>query len=117
MISQLLNDPLIAPLWAFALLSLAVFVLTIWRSIEASQFDVQKLPRLLDTLVLRKLVPLGILGIVAKTAGDATTADVLTTAYIAGIVAAAAAEAKQLLDAIKGDTFPPEIAMTDSPSV
>ena len=115
MISQLLNDPLIAPLWAFALLSLAVFVLTVWRSIEASQFDVNKLPKLLDTLVLQKLVPLAILGIAAKTVTDATVGDALVVAYIAGIVAASAAEVRQLIDAVKGDTFPPEIAMTDSP--
>jgi hypothetical protein len=116
MISQLLNDPLIAPLWAFALLSLAVFVLTIWRSIEASQFDVNKLPKLLDTLVLQKLVPLAILGVAAKTVSDATVGDALVVAYIAGIVAAGAAEVRQLIDAVKGDTFPPEIAMTDSPN-
>jgi hypothetical protein len=115
MISQLLNDPLVTPLWAFALLSLAVFVLTVWRSIEAGQFDLNKLPRLLDSLVLQKLVPLAVLGIAAKVVSDPTTSDALVVAYLAGVVAAAAAEVKQLLAALTGTTFPPDFPMTDVP--
>jgi len=113
MIETFLRDPLVQPLWAFALLSLAVFVLTVWRAIEAGQFDVHKLPQLLDTLVLRKLVPLAVLGIVAKTAVDPVTSDALTGFYLAGVLAAAAAAVAKLIDAVKGQTFPPEISMTD----
>jgi len=106
MIARFLTDPLVAPLWGLAVLSLAVFVLTVWRSIEDAQFDLSKLPRILDTLVLRKLVPLALLGVAAKAVGDTTSADALTVAYAAGIAAAAAAELGQLIDAIRGNTIP-----------
>jgi len=113
MIERYLNDPLVAPLWALAALSLAVFVLTVWRAIEAGAFDLAKLPRLLDTLVLRRLVPLALLGATAYAVTDPTTKDALIVAYSGGVVAAAAAEAMQLLDAVLGRTFP-DIPMSDT---
>lgn len=108
-----LSDPLVAPLWSLACLSLAVFVLTVWRSIQASMFDVHKLPKLLDSLVLRKLVPLALIGVSAMSVSDPTYKDALIAAYLTLTLAAGAAELRQLIDAVKGDTFPPEISMTD----
>ena len=113
-----LNDPLVAPLWALAILSLCVFALTVWRSIEAtpSQFDVNKLPRLLDTLVLRKMVPLAVLGVAHFTVTDQVTKDMLLAAYAAGLLAAAAAETRQLIDAVTGGAAP-DLPMSDVPHV
>jgi hypothetical protein len=114
MITEFLRDPLVSLLWALAVLSLAVFVLTVWRSVQAGTFDVHKLPKLLDTLVLRKLVPLTVLGVAALAVADTVTRDVLVLAYLSGITAAAAAEARQLIDAVKGDTMP-DLPMDSTP--
>ena len=115
MIVQFLNDPIVMPLWALGILSLAVFVLTVWRAIEAEQFDLNKLPKLLDTLVLQKLVPLAVLGITTYAVTDPVTRDGLVIAYSAGVVAAGSAEVKQLIAAVTGTTFPANFPMTDTP--
>ena len=45
-ITQFLNDPLVAPLWAFLVLSLCVCALTVWRAIGTHTFDIEKLPNI-----------------------------------------------------------------------
>jgi len=114
-IKTFFNDPLVIPIWSLALVSLAVMVLTVWRAIEAGQFDVHKLPQILDTMVLQKLVPLAIMGVTVKMVSDLTTSSALTIAYSAGVLAVLAAEAKDFITAVTGNTFPPDIPMTDNP--
>ena len=110
-----LNDPLVIPIWGLGVLSVAVMLLTIWRAIEAGQFDVGKLPQLLDTMVLKKLVPLAILGISAKMVTDGVVSDGLIVAYTGGCATVLAAEIKDLVSAVTGTTYPPEFPMTDTP--
>ena len=101
-LTAFLNDPLVQPLWALCVVSLATFVLTVYRALQAGNFDVSKLPKILDSLVLSKVLPLAILGVAATSLSDPTTKDALTVAYLGGVIAAGAAEAKQLLDAVAG---------------
>jgi hypothetical protein len=114
-ITEFLNNPIVMPLWALGILSLAVFVLTVWRAIEGGQFDLSKLPKLLDTLVLKKLVPLAVLGITTYAVTDPVTRDGLIIAYSGGVVIAAAAEVKQLIAAVAGESLPPDVSMTAAP--
>jgi hypothetical protein len=121
-ITQFLNDPLVAPLWAFLVLSLCVCALTVWRAIGTHTFDIEKLPNILSTTVLQTFVPLAILGVASLSVTDGLIKDGLITAYSAGIAAAAASELRQLLDAINppkeltiGDSAPPT-ATTPKPS-
>lgn len=111
-----LADPMVMALAAVALLSLGTFALTIYRTISDGMFDWVKLPKILDTLVLRRLVPLGILGITAYAAPVGLIHDGLLLAYGAGVAATAASELAQLLALVR-DTGIPGIPMTDEPSI
>ena len=112
------NDPLVIAIWTLGIVSFAVFLLTVWRSWIAvpRQFDVHKLPQILTTMVLAKLVPLAIMGVTIKLVTDQPTSVLLTTAYIAGCAGVLAAELKDLMAAIAGTTFPPDIPMEDPTS-
>jgi hypothetical protein len=114
-ITQFFNDPLVIPIWGLGVLSVAVMLLTIWRAIEAGQFNVSRLPQLLDTMVLKKLVPLAVLGISAKLVTDGVVSDGLILAYTGGCATVLAAEVKDLVNAVTGQTFPPDFPMTDVP--
>ena len=114
-ITAFFHDPLVVPIWGLGIVAFAVFLLTVWRAIEASQFDVHKLPQLLDTMVLQKLVPLAILGVAAKMVTDPATVDGLTAAYLGGCALVLAAELKDLVSAVTGTTFSPDLPMTDIP--
>lgn len=105
-IETILADPLVAALGAVALLSLATFTLTVYRCLSAGTFDARKLPRVLDTLVLRRLVPLGILLVTAVAAPAGITRDALLAAYLAGATATAASELAQLLALVKRTGIP-----------
>lgn len=97
-----LNDPLVQPLWAVMVVAFATFLLTVYRALGAGNFDLSTLPKILNTLVVQKVLPLAILGVAAVSVSDPTTKDALTVAYLGGAVAAAAGEVKQLLDAVAG---------------
>ena len=111
-LTMFLADPMVMALAAVALLSLATFVLTIYRAISGGTFDATKVPKILDTLVLRRLVPLGILGITAYAAPAGIAHDGLLAAYFGGVAATAASELAQLLALVR-DTGIPDIPMTD----
>lgn len=99
---RFINDPFVAPLWAVGVISVATAVLTIYRAARAGRFSLTKVPQILDTLVVARLLPLGLLGFGAVTVTDSVTRDALTVAYLGGATAAAASEAKQLIDAVLG---------------
>ena len=101
-----LADPMVLALASVAALSLGTFTLTIYRAVSAGTFDARKLPRILDTLVLRRLVPLGILGITAHAAPAGIARDGLLAAYFAGAAATAASELAQLLALVRSAGIP-----------
>lgn len=105
-IADILADPMVAALGGVALLSLATFVLTVYRCLSAGTFDARKLPRILDTLVLRRIVPLGILLVAAAAAPVGITRDALHAAYLAGATATAASELAQLLALVRKTGIP-----------
>jgi hypothetical protein len=115
-ITRFFNDPLVIPIWGLGVLSVAIMLLTIWRAIEAGQFDVHKLPQILDTMVFKKLVPLAIIGISAKLVTDGLVSDGLIVAYTGGCASVLAAEVKDLVNAVTGQTFSPDFPMTDQPN-
>lgn len=102
-VQTFLNDPLIAPLWGVVVLALADMLLGIYRSIQQGVFDWQKLPGILDSAVLEKVIPLAAMGAAAflVTEGPARTA--LQAAYVAGAGAALAAEVAAIIGKVKGD--------------
>lgn len=109
------NDPLVDAIWTLAIVSFAVFLLTVWRSWTAvpRQFDVTKLPQILRTMVLDKLVPLAIMGVSIKLVTDSATSQLLTVAYIGGCAAVLGAELKDFIAGVTGTTFPPDLEMED----
>jgi hypothetical protein len=114
-ITKFFNDPLVMAIWTLGVVAFAVFLLTVWRSWTAvpRQFDVHKLPQILTTMVLNKLVPLAIMGVAVKLVTDNATSTLLATAYLGGCAAVLGAELKDLITAVTGNTFPPDIPMTD----
>ena len=102
LLTRFLNDPFVTPLWAVCVIALLTAVLTIYRALQAGNFDVAKLPKILESLVLAKVFPLALLGIAAVTVTDPVTRDALAVAYLGGAAAAAASETKQLFDAVIG---------------
>lgn len=113
-LTNFLADPMVMALAAVAIVSLGTFAVTVYRSISGGMFDWAKLPKILDTLVLRRLVPLGVLGITAYTAPVGITHDALLAAYFLGAAATAASEVAQFFAALR-DAGLPGIPMTDSP--
>lgn len=111
-ITRFVDDPMVAALLPVVVLSVATFALTVYRSLAAGTFDWSRLPRILDTLVLRRVVPLAILGIAAVMQPAGAVSAALTTAYLAGAAAAAVSELAQLL-ALARDSGVPEVPMTD----
>ena len=111
---QFLADPMVQALVAVAVLSLGTFVLTVYRSISGGTFDAAKVPKIIDTLILRRLVPLSVLGIAALATPAGVTHDALVLAYLGGALVTAASELTQFLTALR-DTGLPELPMTDSP--
>ena len=112
-----LADPMVSALAVVAVLSLATFVLTIYRSLSAGTFDWSKLPRIIDTLVLRRLVPLGILGITAFLAPSGIVHDGVLAAYVGGAAATGASELAQFLALLRDSGIEgiPDVPMTDAP--
>jgi hypothetical protein len=106
-IEQFLHDPIVLGLWSLAVVSVAVFVLTVWRSIASDPptFDPRKLPRIVTTLVLNRLVPLAVIGVTAYMVTDETTKAALTLAYGGAWLLAIGSEAKELIDAVRGTDY------------
>lgn len=109
-VAQFLNDPLVAPLYGVLVLALADMLLGIYRSIQGGAFDWQKLPQLLDSVVLSKIIPLAALGVAAFFVTDGAAKTALQTAYVAGAGAALAAEVASLIRKISGNYQPTTLA-------
>jgi hypothetical protein len=101
-IHQFINDPLVAPLYALLVISVLDMLLGIYRSIQQHVFDWQKLPSLLDTTVLTKVIPLAALGAASFFVTDQTAGDALKVAYVGGAAAALAAEVAAFISKAAG---------------
>ena len=101
-IQAFLNDPLVAPLYALVVVTLIDFALGIYRSIQQQVFDWQKLPQVLDSSVLRKVIPLAALGVAAFFVTDTTARSALQVAYVGGCTAALAGEVAAFVEKIRG---------------
>lgn len=112
-LKEFLQDPLVIPIVSLMVVSVANFVLAIYRSLQTGSFDWHEVPRILDTLVLRKVVPLALLGATVFFVTDETTRTALTAAYMTGAVAALAAEVANLIKLVTSPSpaqppIPPE---------
>jgi hypothetical protein len=109
-VTKFLNDPLVAPLYGLLVLSLIDMLLGIYRSIQTKTFDFQKLPGILDSTVLQKVIPLAALGIAAFFITDGAAKGALQAAYVAGTVAALASEVTSVIRKVTGDYVPSTLA-------
>jgi hypothetical protein len=96
-ISDFLQDPLVIPLVSLLILAGLNFLLGVYRAWQQGQFDWEKLPQLLDTVVLRKVIPLAARGMAAAFVDENAIGAGLMAAYVTGTVAAVAAEAAALI--------------------
>ena len=101
-VTDFLRDPLVIPVVSLLIVAALNFVLAIYRSIQQGQFDWEKLPQLLDTVVVRKVFPLMILGAASFFVNEDAVGGALTVAYLTGATAALAAEVKALIDKATG---------------
>lgn len=92
-----LNDPLVIPIISLMVVSGLNLLLAIYRSLQTGTFSWHKLPQILDTLVLRKVVPLMILGAAAFFVPDSAVSTAMVAAYMSAALAALAAEVANLI--------------------
>ena len=102
-ISDFLNNPLVAGIYALLVVTLLDFLLGVYQSIRQGQFDWQKLPNILDSQVLQKVVPLAVLGIASFFVTDGTAKAALEAAYIAGVAASLAGEVASFIQKVTGN--------------
>jgi len=101
-ITQFINDPLVAPLYALLVIGLLDFALAIYRSIQQHVFDPRKLPEILDSMVLSVVIPLAALGVASFFVTDPTAKGALTAAYVAGATTALAGAVASLIRKVTG---------------
>lgn len=110
-ITDFLNNPVVVPIYGVLVLALVDFLLGVYRSIQQGVFDWQKLPGILDSVVLQKVVPLALLGVAAYMVTDSVAKTGLNAAYVALAAAALAAEVQALIAKISGSYTPTTKAM------
>ena len=101
-IETFLNDPLVAPLYGLLIVTGLDFLLGVFRSIQQKVFDWQKLPEVLNSTVLEKVVPLAALGVASFFVTDSTAQTGLQAAYVAGSAAALAGAVASFIQKIAG---------------
>ena len=100
-IAQVLNDPLVVPLYGLLAVSVIGMLLGMYRAYQQGTFDWKKVPGLLDSTVLQKIIPLALLGVASFFMADAAKTG-MQAAY-AGLVATAyAGEIKSLIEKVTG---------------
>ena len=110
-ISAFLHDQTVVGLWGVLIVALADFLLGVVQSIRAGVFDWQKLPQILDSVVLQKVIPLAVLGVVAFFMTEPTQKSVLLLAYGGGCAAVLVAEVNSLIKKATGVDKPTNTAM------
>jgi hypothetical protein len=101
-IGQFINDPMVAPIYGVLVIALVDFALAIYRSIQSKVFDWAKLPQILDSIVLQKVIPLAALGVAAFFVTDPTAKTGLQAAYVALAVTVLAAEVGSIVSKVTG---------------
>jgi hypothetical protein len=101
-ITDFLNNPLVAPLYALLVVAIVDMLLGVYRSIQQGVFDWKKLPQILDSTVLQKVIPLAGLGVASYFVADGNLKTGLELAYITGASAALAAEVASLISKATG---------------
>ena len=96
-LTDFLNDPLVIPIISLMVVSGMNFLLAIYRSLQNGTFEWHELPRILDTLVLRKVVPLMVLGAAAFFVTESAAGAAMIAAYVTASMAALAAEVANLI--------------------
>lgn len=99
-IAQFLNDQAVVGLWSIVVVALLDFGLGVIQSIRQGVFDFKKLPQVLDSVVLQKVIPVAVLGVAAFFVTDQTQKSVLLAAYGASTAAVLVALVKSLLEKI-----------------
>jgi hypothetical protein len=112
-ITQFINDPLVAPLYALLVISVLDFLMAVFRSIQQKVFDWQKLPEVLNSMVLEKVVPLAALGVASYFVTEDTAQVGLQAAYVAGAAAALAGAVAAFVQKIAGSYVATNKAMDE----
>lgn len=102
-IEQFINDPLVAPLYALLVISILDFLLAVYRSIQQKVFDWKKLPEILDSMVLKVVIPLAALGVAAYFVTEDVAKTGLQAAYVAGCATALAGAVASMIRKVTGD--------------
>ena len=102
-IEQFINDPLVAPIYALLVISLLDFALAIYRSIQQKVFDWRKLPEILDSMVLKVVIPLAALGVASFFVTEDVAQTGLQAAYVAGCATALAGAVASMIHKVTGD--------------
>jgi hypothetical protein len=110
-IQAFFNDPAIVGIWGVLVVALVDFGLGVYQSIRAGVFDWQKLPQVLDTVVLQKVIPLALLGIAAFFVTEPTQKQVLLLAYGGFALATLTALVNSLIKKVTGKEPPTNLAM------
>jgi hypothetical protein len=109
-INQFINDPLVAGVYGILVLSLVDLILAIYRSIQGRVFDWTKLPQILDSVVLQKVIPLAALGVASFFVTDQTTKGALVVAYTGLAASVLAAEVRAIIAKVTGAYEPTTVA-------
>ena len=97
-----INDPMVAPLYGLLVTALLGMALGVYRSVQQGTFDLKKLPGVLDSTILQKIIPLAALGAASFFVAPGAPKDALTVAYLTGCATAYAGEIAALIDKAKG---------------
>jgi hypothetical protein len=106
-LTEFFNDPLVLGIYSLFVVSICCFLLAVYRSLGDGTFDVQKLPQILRTLVLDKMVPLIILGVATFAVTEPTAKTGLLAAYGGMWLLALGGEVKNLIALAQNSTPPP----------
>lgn len=102
-IKLFINDPLVAPLWALLVLGALDLLLAVYRSFQQGAFDWKKLPGLLDSMVLKTIIPLAALGVASFFVTEEVAKTGLQAAYVAGCATALAAAVAAFINKVTGN--------------
>lgn len=102
-IELFINDPLVAPIYALLVVSLVDFLLAVYRSIQQKVFDWKKLPEILDSMVLKVVIPLAALGVASFFVTEDVAKAGLQAAYVAGCATALAGALASLISKATGN--------------
>lgn len=99
---RFVNDPMVSPIWAILVIGILDLLLTVYRAFQQGAFDPRKLPAILDSLVLQKVLPLTALGVAVMVVTDATAKTALAGLYWSLSATVVAAQVAAFKDKVSG---------------